>query len=107
MLIVPQHGTEEDLRARRTKAKNKCKRGGSFKVRTGETYISSADEYSAGLCDMPSLQRMKIIDVGQRRAVWTLYMRIISYVTYHPTSKKQDKQQKNGRKRRTNHVLLH
>ena len=36
------------------------------------TYMSSGDEYSVGLCETPSLQRMKIMDVGTFFAVYTL-----------------------------------
>lgn len=34
--------------------------------------MSSGDEYSAGLCEIPPLHRMKIIDVGILVAVYTL-----------------------------------
>lgn len=37
------------------------------------TYQSSGVEYSTGLCEMPSLQGMKIMPVGQCRAVEQLH----------------------------------
>ena len=37
------------------------------------TDMSSGEEYSAGLCDIPPLHRTKIIDVGTWLAVYTLY----------------------------------